>query len=93
MKNDKDMARGKCGVTGEVHTGFWWGDLVERSDLQDLGVVGRIISKRFYQDIGWVCRLDSSGSGYEQVAGSCEYDNKPSCFIKCRGFLEWQWTS
>jgi len=31
--------------TGEVHIGFWWGDLRERSDLEDLGVDGRIIFK------------------------------------------------
>jgi hypothetical protein len=26
--------------TGEVHTGFWWGDLRERDLLEDLGVDG-----------------------------------------------------
>jgi hypothetical protein len=31
--------------TGEVHTGFWWGDLRERDHLQDLGIDGRIILK------------------------------------------------
>ena len=29
--------------TGEVHTGFWWGDLRERDRLKDVGVDGRII--------------------------------------------------
>jgi hypothetical protein len=24
--------------TGEVHTGFWWGDLRERGNLEDPGV-------------------------------------------------------
>jgi hypothetical protein len=28
---------------GEVHTGFWCGDLKERNHLEDLGVDGRII--------------------------------------------------
>ena len=31
--------------TGEVHTGFWWEDLMERDHLEDLGVDGRIILK------------------------------------------------
>jgi hypothetical protein len=31
--------------TGEVHTGFWWGDLREKDHLQDLGVDGRLILK------------------------------------------------
>jgi hypothetical protein len=28
---------------GEVHTGFWWGDLREGDHMGDLGVGGRII--------------------------------------------------
>jgi len=28
---------------GEVHTGFWWGNLRERDHLEDLGVDRRII--------------------------------------------------
>jgi len=87
-----DKACGKCGRTGEVHTGLWWGDLGERNNLQDLGVDGRIILKSVFQDIGWVCRLYSFCSGPEQVAGSCEYDYELSCLIKCREFLEWLWT-
>jgi hypothetical protein len=28
---------------GEVYTGFWWGNLKERDDLKDTGVIRRII--------------------------------------------------
>jgi hypothetical protein len=30
---------------GEVHTGFWWGDMREGDHLEDLGVNWRIILK------------------------------------------------
>jgi len=32
-----------CMQTGEVHTGFWWGNLRERDHLEDPGVDGKII--------------------------------------------------
>jgi hypothetical protein len=31
--------------TEELHSGFWWWDLRERYQLEDLGVGGRIILK------------------------------------------------
>jgi hypothetical protein len=34
------------------------------------------------------CGLDSSGSGYRQVVGSCEYGNESSGSIKGREFLD-----
>jgi hypothetical protein len=33
-------------VRGEVHTGFWFGDLREGVHLEDLGVDGSIILKK-----------------------------------------------
>jgi len=35
--------------TGEVHTGFWLGDLRERDHLEDLGVDERILLKRIFK--------------------------------------------
>jgi hypothetical protein len=34
------------------------------------------------------CGLESNGSGWELVAGSCEYDNESSDSTKCMNFLD-----
>jgi hypothetical protein len=34
---------------GEVHTGFWWGDLKRRDHLEHIGVDGRIILKWIFK--------------------------------------------
>jgi hypothetical protein len=36
-------------VTGEVHTGFWCGNLMERDLSEDQGVDRRIILKRIFK--------------------------------------------
>jgi hypothetical protein len=42
----------------EVYTGFWWGDLMEREHVEDLGVVGMIILKWIFKKwdrgIDWI---------------------------------------
>jgi hypothetical protein len=45
---------------GEVHTGFWWGNLRERDYLEDLGVDGRVISRWIFikWDGGWGRGMD-----------------------------------
>jgi hypothetical protein len=35
--------------TGEVHTGFWWGNLRNRDHLEIPGVEGRIILKLIFE--------------------------------------------
>jgi len=40
MKNDVGGARGNVG--GEVHTGFWWGNIMEGGHLEDLSTEGKI---------------------------------------------------
>ena len=36
---------------GEVHTGFWWGDLTERGHLEDLGVDGNVMLNMDLQEV------------------------------------------
>jgi hypothetical protein len=43
---------------GEVHTWFWWGNVRERDDLEDLGVEGNIILKRTFKKWDGVHGLD-----------------------------------
>ena len=61
----------------------------ERDHLGDPGVDGRII-------LSWIFRkrgcggygLDRAGSGYGQVAGTCECGDESSGSIKCGKFLD-----
>ena len=41
--NVMDRARGTYGGQEKCIQGFWWGDLMERDYLEDLGVDGRLI--------------------------------------------------
>jgi hypothetical protein len=36
-------------VRGEVHTGFWWGNVRERDHLKDPGIDGRITLKWIFE--------------------------------------------
>jgi hypothetical protein len=44
---------GACSTYGEeAYTGFWWGNLRERDDLEDPGVDGRIIIRWIFKKWG-----------------------------------------
>jgi hypothetical protein len=34
-----------------VHTGFWWGKLIERDHLEEIDVDGTIILKRIFKKL------------------------------------------
>jgi len=38
---------------GDMHKGFWLGNLRERDHLEDKGVDGRIILRMDLQEVGW----------------------------------------
>ena len=71
-----------------MYTGFWWGNLRERDHLADPGVDVTIMLRWIFRkrDVG--VRLDRSGSGLGQVAGTCECGNELSGSIKCGEFLD-----
>jgi len=73
--------------TGEMHTGFWWGDLRERHHLEYVGVDGRIILKQIFKIWDEVRGMDWSDSGQGQVVGAFKCGNEPSGFIKFWNFL------
>jgi hypothetical protein len=74
--------------TGEVHVGFWWGDLSERERFEGMGVDVRIILKWIFKKWNgeaWIglfwLRIGTDG-------GACEYGNEPSGSIKCGELLD-----
>ena len=72
-----------------MHTGLWCGNLKEGEHLEDPVFDGTIIIKRIFKKWGGgVPGFDPSSSGYEQVAGCCEFGNELPVFIKCGEFLE-----
>ena len=72
-----------------MYTGFWWENLRERDHMKEAGVDGTIILRWIFRkwDVGR--GLDRGGSGYGQVAGTCECGNEPSGSVKCGKFLDW----
>jgi len=71
-----------------MHTGFWWRNARERDHLEGTVTYKEIILKWIFRksDVGH--GLDLSGSGYGQLAGSCECGNEPSGSIKCKEFFD-----
>jgi hypothetical protein len=73
---------------GEMrNTKFWLESLKGRDHSKDEDVDERIILRWIFWKYGFGYGLDSCGSGWEPVMGSCEHCNEPSGSIKGGGFL------
>jgi hypothetical protein len=73
---------------GDVYTGFWWGNLKERDQLEHPGIDGRIKLWWIFRTWGGGHGLDWSVSGLGQVVGTCKCGNEPLGSINSREFLE-----
>ena len=73
----------------EVYTRLCWGNLRERDHFEDPGVDGRIILRGSTGGEMWGYGLDRAGSGYGQVAGTCECGKESSSYMKCGEFLDY----
>jgi len=56
-------------VRCEVYTGFWWGNLRERDNLEDPGLDGRIILRWIFRKWYVGLRIGSSWLRIETVGG------------------------
>jgi hypothetical protein len=63
---------------------LWYKNIKERDPLEDPRVGGRILKCILRNRMG-TCGLDSSGSGYGALAGSCVYGNESQESIKMLG--------
>jgi hypothetical protein len=67
----------------EMRTVFWLESLKERDHSEGLRIDWEDNIRMDLREIRWGrCGLDSSGSGYGPVAGSCEHSNELTGSIK-----------
>jgi hypothetical protein len=73
-----------------MHTKFYSRKLKEKGHLRDLGVAGRKIFKNiaYQRNRARECELDSAGSEYNSVTGSCEHVNELTGSIKGEELLD-----
>ena len=59
-----------------------------KNNLKDAGLFGMIILKWVFRKSDGGHGMDLSGSGWGNMAGSCECDSEPSASIICGEFLD-----
>ena len=72
----RDLRRAR--TSGEVHTEFWWRNLMEKDHLENLAVNGSIILKRILQEMGWI-HLAQVMDNWSILV---KFDNEPSGCVK-----------
>jgi hypothetical protein len=72
----------------EVYEGFWYGDLAERDNVENLEVDGRIILKLIFKKWGGNAWTGLVWLRIETVAEGCECENKPCGSINCEEFVD-----
>jgi len=60
LSNREEDGRGMLHVweRGEMHRGFWWGDLRERDHFPNLGIEERMMLRTVLGVVGWGRGLD-----------------------------------
>jgi hypothetical protein len=61
----------------EKCTRLWWESPEERDHSEDQGIDGRMGSEWILGRLAGGCGVDSVGSGYGLVVGSCEHSDEP----------------
>jgi hypothetical protein len=75
------------GVGDKRNAELWWGNLKQREHWKYLSVDGKIILKTLLNKYDGGRRVDSSGTGREEMADCCLHDNEHLGATKCGKFL------
>jgi hypothetical protein len=70
--------------TREVYTGFWWGNLMERDHLGDLGVDGMMMQEIRLESMDWIALAQDRDKWRALVNGGKETLGS----TKCEEFLD-----
>ena len=86
--NDVGEACSTYGRRGEVHVGFWWGNMKERDHLEDLGIDGTIILKYIFKKWDEVMDWFDLAQDWDRWRALVNAVMNLSFSIKCGEFLD-----